>query len=187
MESYLHLSKKIAQEESSPVMHISQKGYKQMKEFNISCGTLEDLTNKAIQHEESFKEMFQEIMELKGPVLYIFEIMSNFDADFIIKKITDFRNSLNWKATPAIKRQIPDSNILYVGKVKKNFEGRVYQHLGYYKVQATQALQLFHWAKELKLELKLTAIEFEPDATEFLSILEKGFAKKLQPILGKHK
>ena len=86
-----------------------------------------------------------------------------------------------------MKKSINDSRILYVGKVKRHFWGRLIQHLGYYKVNRTQGLQLYYWAKELNLNLKVTVIEFEPEMIDLMEVLESALAKKLKPILGKHK
>jgi hypothetical protein len=76
--------------------------------------------------------------------------------------------------------------VLYVGKVKKVLWGRVIQHLGFSKTAGTQGLQLYHWARGLSLELKLTVLEFEANMADLLPLVEKAVAKQLKPLLGKH-
>ncbi|WP_304342930.1 hypothetical protein [Chryseobacterium koreense] len=131
--------------------------------------------------------MFSELNEMSGPCLYFFEITSDHLSSDIIDRIKIYSKTENSKAIPAIKKTIPESNVLYVGKVKGNFWGRLIQHMGYYKVNRTQGLQLFYWAKELDLSLKLTVMEFESEMIDIMEVLESGLAKRLKPILGKHK
>ena len=185
---YSNLAKVRAAQEFISVEKIKSNGSKQIKEFHIDCSKLEDLTGQDIRLADNFRDMFNQLSEIVGPVVYVFEIISEFNSSQIVNCINTFSSdSLISKATPAIKKTLPESKILYVGKVKKKFSGRLYQHLGYYKVRGTQGLQLFHWAKPLNLQIKLTVIEFENDATEIISILENKFANRLKPLLGKHK
>ena len=65
--------------------------------------------------------------------------------------------------------------------------GRFIQHLGFHKAKSTQGLQLFYWAKNLSLSLKLTMLEFEPDMINLMTVLENEVANELKPIIGKHK
>jgi hypothetical protein len=183
----INLIKEIASQEILPFENIKKNGYRQIKEFEIDCTHLDDYNHIDPRKVGPYVPMFKDIMEMKGPVLYFFEVLSDTSPSEIIESIKSFSNGPNSKSIPAIKKTIPISKILYVGKVKKIFWGRVIQHLGFYKVRGTQGLQLYYWAKPLNLKLKLTAIEFEDDASEIISILEKKFAQQLNPILGKHK
>jgi hypothetical protein len=179
--------KEISREAFVPLYLVSKNGTKKMKEFHINCSELDDFNFIDIRDSEKYKEMFSELNEINGPCLYFFEITSgNLNID-IIEKIKNYSKTQNSKTIPAIKKKIPNSNILYVGKVKGNFWGRLIQHLGYYKVNRTQGLQLFYWAKEIDLSLKLTVMEFEDEMVDFMEVLERGLAKRLDPILGKHK
>lgn len=85
------------------------------------------------------------------------------------------------------KRYDEYSKCLYVGKVKKTVWGRVIQHLGFYKVAKTQGLQLFEWARDLDLKLKMHVYEFEEDMCDLVSIMELELARKKKPIIGKHR
>lgn len=183
----IDLIKEIASQEILPFEKIKKNGYFQIKEFEIDCSNLDDYNQIDPREVGPFVPMFKEIMEMKGPVLYFFEVLSDTSPIEIVENIRSFSNGPNSKSTPAIKKSIPNSKILYVGKVKKKFWGRVIQHLGFYKVRGTQGLQLYYWAKPLNLNLKLTAIEFESDASEIIAIMENKIARELNPILGKHK
>jgi hypothetical protein len=184
---YNELTKAIATESLSVLEGISKKGIKNSLTFEIKTELLDDYNMIDIRNSKNFSKMFSELKGLNGPVLYIFEILSDFKAEELIEAILNFSNSENSKAIPAIKSKISKSNILYVGKVQNDFWGRLIQHLGYYKPKDTQGLQLFHWAKPLNLEFKITALQFEKEAVHLLPMLEKSFANKLEPILGKHK
>lgn len=170
-----------------PLLNVSKKGAKRKKEFYINCSELEDYNHIDITDSEKHKLMFSELKEMNGPCLYYFEITSNNLTAEIIKKIKEYSSTENSKSIPAIKSTIPESKFLYVGKVKRHFWGRLIQHLGYYKVNRTQGLQLYYWAKELNLNIKLTVLEFEPEMINLVEVLENDLAKYLKPILGKHK
>lgn len=179
--------KEISKKAISPFQHIAEKGTKNTKEFHLNCTDLEDFNYNDITLSEKYTEMFSELKNLSGPCLYYFEILSENLSSEIVDKIKEYSNTENSKSIPAIKKTIPESKILYVGKVKRHFWGRLIQHLGYYKVNRTQGLQLYYWTKELNLNLKLVVYEFEPNMTNLMEVLENDLAKHLKPILGKHK
>jgi len=52
-------------------------------------------------------------------------------------------------------------------------------------VNATQGLQLFHWAKELCLTLRVNVIEFDADMADVMPIIEYAFAKHQKLLVGK--
>lgn len=179
--------KEISIQASKTFLKVYENGPKKIKEFPINCAELQDFNFVDITNSEKYKPLFSELKEMLGPCLYYFEITSNNLSFEIINKIKEYSNTENSKAIPAMKKSINDSRILYVGKVKRHFWGRLIQHLGYYNVNRTQGLQLYYWAKELNLNLKVTVIEFEPEMIDLMEVLESALAKKLKPILGKHK
>lgn len=179
--------KEISRKSIFPFQNLAEKGTKSTKEFYINCTELEDFNYSDITLSEKYKAMFSELKELKGPCLYYFEILSENLSSEIAEKIREYANSENSKAIPAIKKTIPESRILYVGKVKRHFWGRLIQHLGYYKVDRTQGLQLYYWTKELNLNLKLVVYEFDSEMINLMEVLENDLAKHLKPILGKHR
>jgi len=179
--------KEISEKAFIPLYNISKSGAKQIKEFNINCSELDDFNHIDIRDSEKYKLMFSDLKEMVGPCLCFFEITSDNLTSEIIDKIKDYSFTEGSKAIPAIKKKIPESNVLYVGKVKSSFWGRLIQHLGFYKVNRTQGLQLYYWAKELNLSLKLTVMEFENEMVDLMEVLENEMAKHLKPILGKHK
>lgn len=159
------------------------------KEFSciFKCAELEDYLNQNITESIQFCELFKELMEIKGPVLYWYEIISNHSNDEIINSLQMYEQKQNHRAIPVFfKGYNKNTRILYVGKCKGKFWGRVIQHLGYFKIPTTQGLQLYHWAKELHLEVKLHALEFTEDMADIMPIVESYFAKKLHPLVGKH-
>ena len=179
--------KEISEKAIIPLQNVAKNGVKQKKEFFINCSDLEDFNHIDITNSERHKTMFSELKELSGPCLYYFEIVSDNLTSTIIEKIKEYSITENSKSIPAIKSKIPESKILYVGKVKRHFWGRLIQHLGYYKVQRTQGLQLYYWTKELNLNLKLVVFEFEGEMINLMEVLENDLAKHIKPILGKHK
>jgi hypothetical protein len=66
--------------------------------------------------------------------------------------------------------------------------GQLITHFGFLKESGqTQGLQLNEWFKDLDLELELSILECDAQMVDYLPILELAFAKKLKPILGKHR
>lgn len=179
--------KEISRNAISPFQNIAENGVKNTKEFILNCEELEDFNFIDITLSEKYNGMFSELKNLSGPCLYYFEILSENSSSEIVEKIREYSTTENSKSIPAIKKSIPESKILYVGKVKRHFWGRLIQHLGYYKVNRTQGLQLYYWTKELNLNLKLVVYEFEPEMINLMEVLESDLAKHLKPILGKHK
>lgn len=171
----------------SELENLTNNGVKQQYSFHINCDELLDYSQIDIRFSERFKEQFEHIRKLTGPVLYWFEIKSGVNNQDIRNRIIEYSQSSNAKAIPALKKHFdPDSNCLYVGKVKKAIWGRIIQHLGYYKVNQTQGLQLFHWAKGLNLILEIHLYEFEEGIEDIISIFEIELAKHKKPIIGKH-
>ncbi len=179
--------KDIANQELSSLLKIVKDGFNQKKVFHINCTEFIDYNYKDIRKSDKYRELFSDLERLSGSVLYYFEITSDCSSKVIVQSIKRYSSLPNSKNIPAIKKNYSNTNILYVGKVKKNFLGRVIQHFGFYKVNGTQGLQLYYWAKDLNLKLKLTAIQFEKDAENLMPIFEKKIADILKPIIGKHK
>ncbi|MDA6072044.1 hypothetical protein NJT12_20675 [Flavobacterium sp. AC] len=179
--------KEISRNAVVPLLNVSNNGPSQKMEFEINCSELEDYNHVDIRESEKHKELYKELKKLEGPCLYFFEITSQNLTSEIISKIKEYSATENSKAIPAIKKNVPESKVLYVGKVKRHFWGRLIQHLGFYKVNRTQGLQLFYWTKELGLNIKVTVFEFEPEMINLMEVLENQLAKELKPILGKHR
>jgi len=100
------------------------------------------------------------------------------------------------KSKPARNNIVPqNSKILYVGKVESCIWGRLIMHLGFHtnknqgnpQESNVHGLYLSDWTKGLELKLKFTILEFEKNMIDLMEVMEKSLAKKLQPIIGKHK
>ena len=161
-----------------------------IKSFEIDCRDLDNRFHATdIRESKEFKATFDILKSVTGPVLYWFEILSDTNPQRIVESIKNYKNGDGKRATPAIKKRGNDtSRILYVGKVKKAFCGRLITHLGYLKGSGqTQGLQLGCWAKDICLTLRLNFIEFDKGMADYMTILENGFAEHLRPLIGKHK
>lgn len=171
----------------SHLEHIRINGVRKELSFTFNCSDLDDYNFIDIRESEKFKQIFDQLKDLNGPTLYWFEIISDTDTKKVIASLNNYKISKNAKATPALKTKICyDSKTLYVGKVKGTFWGRLIQHLGFFKVNGTQGLQLFYWAKDLSLKLKVNIFVFDNNMADIIPIVEYTFAKRLQPLIGKH-
>lgn len=167
--------------------NVSENGAKDYFQYDFDCSLFQDWNLTDIRQSEEHKELFDVLGTLAGPVLYWFEILPPTTNEDVRNAISEYKHSIEAKSVPALKSKYSrDSNILYVGKVKRNFWGRVIQHLGYYQVVRTQGLQLYHWARPLNLKLRLHAYQFEPEMEDLVSVFELKFARILKPITGKH-
>lgn len=184
---YSKIIQEIAQKEIAAMLRVAEHGCKNVCDFEIDCSDLKDYNLSDIRQSSEHEELFSILAKITGPVLYVFEIVSETSSKVIVETITAYSKTPNAKTIPAIKLSYSDTKTLYVGKVTKNFWGRVIQHFGFYKVSGTQGLQLFYWAKPLKLKLRLTAIEFDNDTSGLMTVFERKLADRLKPILGKHK
>ncbi|MDD2412712.1 MAG: hypothetical protein PHR79_07330 [Bacteroidales bacterium] len=181
--------KEFGQEITWRFSNVSKVGAKSISEYEINCDDLEEKYLKEdIRHSVKYKDLFDKLQKIEhSPCVYYFEILSDITPDIVVDKI----NSTD-RNTPAIKGNYPkNSNILYVGKVKSLFWGRLIMHLGYHtqkngNLSYSHGLQIYHWAKELSLKLKVYVFEFEPEMADLMSALEFLFAKELNPIIGKH-
>ena len=159
------------------------------KEYScvFKCAELEDYLNHDIRDSVKYCGVFKELMEIKGPVLYWYEIISDHSNDEIMSSLLAYKQQKNHRIIPVLyKGYNRKTTILYVGKCKKKFWGRVIQHLGYFNTPTTQGLQLYHWAKEIHLEVRLHTLEFAEDMADIMPIMEFDFAKRLHPLVGKH-
>lgn len=181
------LVKEVSEKCAQSFLHVSKIGAKKIQEFTIDCELLEDYNDNDITKSEKYYQLFKDLRQLSGPCLYYFTIISEHSTQDLVNSIVEYSITENSKSTPAIKKNIPESKILYVGKVKRYFWGRVIQHLGFYSTPRTQGLQLYYWTRANKLKLKLTVLEFESDMSDLLTILEIELAKQLKPIIGKHR
>lgn len=168
--------------------HVRANGVKKEYSFNIDCSDLDDYNYVDIRQADKFKPIFDQLKSATGPTLYWIEIASETNTQKIIEALNIYKSSDYAKATPALKSNINyDSKTLYVGKVKGAFWGRLIQHLGFFKVNATQGLQLFYWTKDLSLILKFNILEFDNNMADTMPIIEYAFAARLHPLIGKHK
>ncbi len=161
-------------------------------QFNIDCKLLnEKFHTNDIRDSIEFKQLFDQVQKIKNPVVYWFIIKTEILPQNIIDNLIDYKNKAGILArtTPAYKKEINSkSKVLYVGKVKNGFWGRLITHMGFLKGKGqTQGLQIFNWMGNLDLQLELHVLEFNSDMAEYLTPIEIEFAKLLSPILGKHK
>ena len=175
--------------------------YKEYK-FNTSRlpDSIEYTLNRNICHHPAFETMFDELQNTKSNCLYWLSVDNIEDAKKLKVIISDKKTEL-WNEDKTKCRVLPARNknenttIIYVGvrkgsnaKTQKisNIAGRIIQHLGYYKEGRTQGLQLAYYARDLDINLTLHLYSLHNCPDEYLYILEKIFAKKLQPICGTH-
>jgi len=154
----------------------------------FNCAELEEVhLREDIRDSIQFKTLFSELYTMKGPVLYWFKVCSTNTTKEIFDMLNEYKGIQSCRVVPALRKNCPpNSEYLYVGKVKRYFWGRIVQHLGYAKDPRTQGLQLFHWAKKLNLQLELYAIEFDKDMADLVGVLETLMAREFKPIVGSH-
>lgn len=125
------------------------------------------------------------LSENKGsPGVYYFKLHNEIDVNIIINELKQYKNR-NARACPQIANgSIKDSWCLYCGSVKTNLYTRFKQHLGFGHEQ-TYSLQLYHWAKELKLDIEYHYSLLKPEERHLTELVEASLAEALKPLVGK--
>jgi hypothetical protein len=179
---------KICDDLLRPLENVIKNGVRSYNIETLDCADLRDFNYVDIRKSEEFRELFDRLNKITGSVVYWFEIISKNTTSEIINALNIYKSNRSSKSVPAIKNKVPEnSKILYVGKVKRVFWGRLIQHLGYYKVNQTQGLQLYYWAQNISIKLNVHIVEFEPEMQDLMSVIEYRLANELNPIIGKHK
>ena len=169
---------------AGPLLRVVEAGVKAVHHFRFDIGGMREYLTEDIRKSVEHRADFERLAAVRGPVVYMFEICPPSSPDAVLAAAKAYTGL---RAVPARRRSIDDtSTVLYVGKVKKAFWGRVIQHLGFARTSATQGLQLYHWTRGMALELQLTAFEFEDDMADLLPLVEKAVASRFKPLLGKH-
>lgn len=152
----------------------------------IDCNQLEDWQNLDIRESEQYGAFFAKIAQFDGPSLYWFEIVSDTPRAEILDALRSY-GSKGERPIPSIKKLPPlDTDVLYVGKVVKGSWGRLIAHLGYFNRKNVHGLQLYHWTRELNLQLRFHVYEAAPEMYDYMEILERRAAKELRPLVGRH-
>lgn len=169
---------------AGPLLRVAESGVKAVHRFHFNIGGMREFLSEDIRKSVEHRADFEQLAAVRGPVVYVFEICPPTSPGAVLAAARAYAGS---RAVPARRKSIDDTSpVLYVGKVKKAFWGRVIQHLGFSRTAATQGLQLHHWTRGMALELTLTAYEFEDDMADLLPLVERAVARQLQPLLGKH-
>lgn len=176
---------------TSKTLEIQSKNLSEILQFEIDCSLLREFLNEDICKSEEFKDLLEKLIKITGPCVYWYKIASDNSGYQIVDAFEAYKNdAFRNRAIPALKTRKRinfNSEFLYVGKVKRNFYGRVIQHLGCFSVPQTQGLQLYYWAKEIKLKLELNVVEFDRSMENLLPIIELEIADRIHPLIGKHK
>jgi hypothetical protein len=182
-----NLIKTICEASYKPIKEASIQGSELYRSYTIDCSVLELFTNKIICSDARYKPMFDELSSFKCPILYWFEIVSSTSTEAIIKSIVKYNRGMVLQKVPAMRSKLyHGTTILYVGKVVNNFHLRVLNHFGY-SSRKTQGLQLHHWSKGMNLILQLHVYTFKTELAPLMTVIERGVADRLKPLLGQHK
>lgn len=135
-------------------------------------------------------EQLNFLENIKKPVVYIFEIIEENKIEIVKKEFKEHRSKRKNIPDRKEKRALSylpadiehnESQVLYVGSMKKDFHRRIKEHLGLGNYQ-TGAMNLKFWIPEdLKLNLYYLIVENQKLTYD----IEAAVAKKLKPLIGK--
>jgi hypothetical protein len=146
------------------------------------------------------RTFFEKLELIKHHSLYYFEL-KDVDSAQRVKALLDGHRKPKKKQKAGYRVVLAtntydntNSTILYLGVRRgapnksglTHLAGRINQHLGYYKNGSTQGLQLHHYARGLDFEITLKVYEFQKLDSNYLNVIEKMMAKKLNPLCGRH-
>lgn len=175
--------------------------------FNLKELPFHDNYNINIRKYKTFESIFESLNNKTNDCIYWFSTESVNQAIMLKNELNKKRESL--KDVPDSRKVPVDNNnknskVLYLGVKKggcrqytvKNrkrvpdklsfIAGRIIHHLGFYIKGSTQGLQLVHWAKDFDINITLNVLELNEKNSPYLYIIEKMYAIKLKPVLGKH-
>ena len=189
-QEILKIVKRKCEQVAKPLAHVAEFGAKKVHTTPFDIDHLPEFIGEGLRVHAAHKTVLDGIEAIKGPVVYVFEIVSVHSSESVRAAAQEYSNR-RLRAMPAFQKESKvdyTSRVLYVGKVKmkSGFLGRVFQHLSFSDTKRTQGMQLCHYARGLDLKLELTVFEFETDMADLLPILEKAVASQLKSLLGKH-
>ena len=175
---------------AKPLAHVAEFGAKAVHPFSFDMDLLPEFPGEGLRAHAAHNTVFDQIAAIKGPVVYVFEIISEHSSETVRAAAQSYKGK-KLRTMPAFQKESKvdyTSRVLYVGKVKikAGFLARVFQHLGFWGAEKTQGMQLCHYTRGLNLKLELTVFEFEADMADLLPLLEQAVASQLKPLLGKH-
>jgi hypothetical protein len=157
-------------------------------EFSISEIQVLNPKNKS---EKVGIKILNNLENIKGSVIYIFEIVDTKIKSELLESVTKYRSKENKdeygndlrRSTAKISKnaKLNTSDVLYVGSVEKHIHLRIKQHLGFGHPQ-TFALQLKHWAKN---DWRFKFYYIEINNNMILTDIEAQISNELNPLLGK--
>lgn len=118
------------------------------------------------------------------PAIYYFSVKSKHSGDSIVEALKLFKDSGQRSCPKIDKNRDKRSRYLYCGSRKEGLHGRFIQHLGFGS-ENTFALQLFHWAKEIGLDVEFHYAWLNKEQRDFTELLESALAAKIVPLVGK--
>ncbi len=163
--------------------------------LDLDCSELVEPDSESLRKHDlpeslkiSFYRNFNSLIENinEKSCIYFFEFDQHL-ASTIFEKFNDFKNSGTDRNLSGIKEKPNlETQILYLGKVKKNVGARFSTHFGYANSK-TGGLQLRFWAKQIDLKLKVNILVFDDNLDDFINPLELELTKELKPLIGKSK
>lgn len=156
----------------------------------IDSQTDEPLSDEIRNHFFSYlhKDDINGFVINKKACLYIFELVSH-NAEQVRDIYKDFCSNpvySNLSKSAIKKNPHIDTNILYVGKIKKDIGKRMVTHFGFAHSR-TGGLQLKYWAKDNGLQLKVHIIALDERIDDFINPLELNLIKNMKPLIGNSK
>jgi hypothetical protein len=136
--------------------------------------------NEVLKEFNNFIEPIRSKIKNK-PCIYFFEIEKN-----NCNRILQVYENLEKGNISALRKNIKKeekTTCLYVGRSKKTIVHRLKVHFGY-RDTTENGLQLVHWAKPLKLKLKLHIYIFPKKLDFLLPLYEERFNREYKPLIG---
>ena len=120
-------------------------------------------------------------------VIYLLQVIHGGDVEAIREAFADAKkhDRVERRAYPRMNEgSAAGSRCLYVGS-SADIGKRLREHLGY-GARQTYALQLAHWARDLRLEVEFVCVKYEgTEDKEVLQALEDTLWDELQPLFGR--
>ncbi|PIB38295.1 hypothetical protein [Maribacter sp. 4G9] len=171
---------------SRALTDVSKTGPKNYRTIELALDEFQGLGIDAIKSTKTYLKLIDLFLSYTDPCVYWFEIRSPTEVKGIWNSFGEYK-ARKLRTVPYKKKVMPeDTNVLYLGKVKKGLLRRLKEHLGYTDSVKTQSLQLIHWALGYGIKIKIHVMEFEQETSNLVGVFEFKLAREIRPLLGRH-
>jgi len=184
------IHKELIPEISDRLMLFSQK----LLDVQIQCTSDFVINSANYRNNESIKEITNQIVAGKEPIIYIISCENEDERYSLINKYRDFQKGNSTEVAGSNRLNVARFNdteepILYLGSTINNIRSRISQHLGNCNSK-TYSLHLSKWDMGINYTIRIQTFKILTDIDtkykrKFIEMIEQELWDKAKPVFGK--